>query len=402
MVATTSAFRQFVESEYKLSYWASQQHDRARRRPVVKPPAIFRAGVGQGVFGLGSVLQVDQWLRTNAAQHFIGQPADARCRGSDSTLLRALGAWDLGPARAATYALHLWQRDLGRANRTLSSGRSVRLAVVDGSCFGGVWASVLGFAGTFYYSVDVERYAGRGHELAASRAVLARATERLGAGFATHLLYDGLMADRADFATARRQWGLHLVVKTSEQTLALVADSRALWSAATPEQLQAAGVEVVRGVDDARAVSYTVCAQGGMQWEGLVFPLKLAWVRETHLKGKYAGQTFEFWVMTTDESLGAAELRELAHARWAIENNGFKHLNAAVGSKKAYLKDAAAKEALLLLWGIGLALQAAFRLWLETQAAWRDWGVKKTGRLLSQCILWSAMEDEVLGCGGSP
>ena len=47
-------------------------------------------------------------------------------------------------------------------------------------------------------------------------------------------------------------------------------------------------------------------------------------------------------------------------------------------------------------------MQEAFRLWLEMQAAWRDWGVKKTARLFSQCILWSAMEDEVLGCGGSP
>jgi len=406
MVAQTSAFQQFVETEYKLSHWAGRQRDRARRRPVVTPAAIFRAGVGQGVLGLGSVLQVDQWLRTNAAQRFIGQPADARCRGSDSTLLRALRQWELGPARDATYALSRklsgWQRDLGQANRTLASGRSVRLAVVDGSCFGGVWASVLGFAGAFYYSVDVERYAGRGHELAASRAVLGRATERLGAGFATHLLYDGLMADRADFATARRQWGLHLVVKTSEQTLALVADSRALWSVMTPAQLRAAGVEVVTGVDAARALTYTVCAQGGLRWEELVFPLKLAWVRETHLKGQSAGQTFEFWVLTTDESLRAAELRELAHARWAIENNGFKRTNAAVGSKRAYLKDAAAKEALLLIWGIGLALQAAFGLWLETQAAWRDWSVKKTARLLSQCILWSAMEDEVLGRGGSP
>lgn len=402
MVATTSAFQQFVETEYKLSYWASQQQDRSRRRPVVTPAAIFRAVVGQGVFGLGSVLQVDQWLRTHAAQRFIGQSPDAPYWGSDSTLLRALGHWELGPARHATYALHLWLRDQGRANRTLASGRAVRLAVVDGSCFGGVWASVLGFAGAFYYSVDLERYAGRGHELAASRAVLTRATNRLGPGFATHLLYDGLMADRADFATARRQWGLHLVVKTSEQTLAVVADSRALWSALTPEQFRTAGVEVVSGVDVARAVGYTVCAQGGMRWEELVFPLKLAWVRETHLKGKYAGQTFEFWVLTTDESLGAAELRELAHARWAIENNGFKRSNAAVGSKRAYLKDAAAKEALLLLWGIGLALQAAFRLWLESQAAWRDWGVKKTGRLLSQWILWSAMAGEMLGCGGSP
>lgn len=402
MIAEIRGFQQFVETEYKLSSWAGRQQDRARRRPIVKASAIFRAGVGQGVFGLGSLLQVDQWVRSNAAQRFIGQPTDALCRGSDSTLLRALGQWEMPPLRDASYALHLWQRDQGHANRTLSSGRSVRLAVVDGSNFGGVWASVLGFAGAFYYSVDVEGYAGRGHELAASRALMTRASQRLGAGWATHLLYDGLMADRADFATARRHWGVHLVVKTSEQTLSLIADSRALWGGATPEALRAAGVEVASGVDAARSVSYTVCAQGGMRWEGLVFALKLAWVRETHLKGKYKDQTFEFWVITTHESLTATEMREVAHGRWAIENNGFKCTDAAVGSKKAYLKDAAAKEALLLIWGIGLALAAAFRLWLETQAAWRDWGVKKTARLLSQCILWSAMEDEVLGCGGSP
>src|SRR2546425_5059058 len=162
MVGTTSAFQQFVESEYKLSHWANQQQDRARRRPVVKPAAIFRAAVGQAAWSLGSVLKVDQWLRTRTAQRFIGQSPDARCRGSDSTLLRALGAWELGPARDASYAVHLWQRDQGRAKRTLASGRSVRLAVVDGRCFGGVWGSGLGFAGGVYYSVDGERYAGRG------------------------------------------------------------------------------------------------------------------------------------------------------------------------------------------------------------------------------------------------
>jgi hypothetical protein len=210
------------------------------------------------------------------------------------------------------------------------------------------------------------------------------------------------MADRADFARARRHWGLHLVVKTTEETLSLVADSRALWSGRTRQQLRQAGVEVVAGTDAQRAVTYTVCAQGGLRWEGLPFALKLAWVRETHLKGKYRGQTFEFWVITTDESLGGEELRELAHARWATENNGFKRTNAAVGSKKAYLKDSVAKEALLLMWAIGLALHQAFWLWLDSQPGWRDWGVKKTGSFLSQCILWAVLEDEVLGCGGSP
>jgi hypothetical protein len=332
----------------------------------------------------------------------MGSPSDPHCPGSDTTLLRALGAWEMEPLRAASYALHRQLCERGWGNRTLPSERSVRLAVVDGSNFGGVWASVLGFAGQFYYSVDVQRYAGRGHELAASRQLMDRAVQRLGESFATHLLYDGLMAVQDDFARSRRHWGMHLVVKTTEETLSLIADSRALWSGRTPQQLRKVGVEVVAGTDVQRAVTYTVCAQGGLSWDELPFPLKLAWVRETHLKGKYRGQTFEFWVITTDESLSAEELREVAHARWATENNGFKRTNAAVGSKKAYLKDAAAKEALLLLWGIGLALHQAFWLWLDNQAGWRDWGVKKTGFFLSQCILWGVLEDEVLGCGGSP
>jgi hypothetical protein len=402
VVEKASAFRHFVETEYKLSFWADQQRDRARRRPVVTAARIFRAVVHQAVAGLGSLLGLDQWLRGRCAERLIGPPADPRCPGSDTTLLRALSAWEMEPLRQASYALHAGLREGGFANRTLSSGRSVRLAVVDGSNFGGVWASVLGFAGRFYYSVDVERYAGRGHELSASRQLLERATQRLGAGFATHLLYDGLMAVRDDFARARRHWGMHLVVKTSEQTLSLVADSRALWSGRTPEQLRQAGVEVVAGTDVQRAVTYTVCAQHGLSWEELPFSLNLAWVCETHLKGKYQGQTFEFWVITTDESLGGEEMRELAHARWATENNGFKRTNAAVGSKKAYLKEPVAKEALLLMWGIGLALHQAFWLWLDSQPRWRDWGVKKTRGFLSQCILWGVLEDEVLGCGGSP
>ena len=402
MVEKASAFRHFVETEYRLSYWASQQRDRARKRPVVTPARIFRAVVHQAVGGLSSLLGLDQWLRSRSAERLIGPPADPRCPGSDSTLLRALGTWEMEPLRQASYALHRQLCERGLANRALRSGRSVRLAVVDGSHFGGVWASVLGFAGEFYYRTDLERYAGRGHELSGSRQLLDRATERLGEGFATHLLYDGLMADRDDFTRARRHWGLHLVVKTSEQTLALVADSRSLWSASRPEQLRQAGVEVVRGTDAARALTYTVYAQGGLRWERLVFPLKLAWVREAHLKGRYRGQSLEFWVLSTDQSLSGQELRELAHARWATENNGFKQLNAMVGSKRAYLKDPLAKEALLRMWGIGLALHQAFGLWLQTQAAWRDWGVKKTDRFLSQWILWGMFNDEVLERGSSP
>ena len=69
-----------------------------------------------------------------------------------------------------------------------------------------------------------------------------------------------------------------------------------------------------RGVEADRGVTYRVCAQSGIQWDGLVEPLNVAWVQETPLKRPRAGQTEEFWVLTTDATLTAEKLREVAHA----------------------------------------------------------------------------------------
>ena len=82
------------------------------------------------------------------------------------------------------------------------------------------------------------------------------------------------------------------------------------------------------------------------------------------------------------------ELREVAHNRWTIENNEFKALNAQTGSKDGYLKNVHAKQALLRMWFMGLALLTAFRARLETFDVWRLWGVKKTKKLLAQVILF--------------
>ncbi|MGH9556727.1 MAG: hypothetical protein ACRD2Y_12990 [Terriglobales bacterium] len=400
MVANAQAFRHFVQTQFQLSHWAARQRDDARRQPQITAAFIFRALVYQAVLCLDSLLSVDQWLRSPQARRLLEHTG--RRSGSDTTLLRALGAWQLWRSRQAGYALHLWLRDQGWATRTLASGRRVKPAVVDGSCFGGMWAVALGFAGRVWQTVDVVRTHGRGHELAGARRVLGRARQRLGPGFATHVLYDGLMAVRKDFERARLQWDTHLVVKTTEESLEVVQSCRAAWCALADEALRALGVEVARGVDVERMVEYVVCAQSGIRWDGLAWPLVVAWVRETPLKGKRAGQTEECWVLSSDESLRAEELRELAHLRWAIENQGFKTLNASVGSKRAYLKDDHAREALLLIESLGLALVGAFEVWLTQQKGWRGWGVKKTRRWLGRCVEWTALEDEVLGCGGSP
>lgn len=109
-------------------------------------------------------------------------------------------------------------------------------------------------------------------------------------------------------------------------------------------------MELVQGVDVERGLTYRVCAQSGILWDGLDEPLNVAWVPETALKGPRAGQTGEFWVLTTDATLTATELREVAHARWGIENLDFKATNAQVGSKLGYICNPRVRETLLLLW----------------------------------------------------
>lgn len=381
-----SAFRSFVQTEYQIHHWSSQQRDGAREKPQISAGTIFEAMVCRPVIGARSTLQLDQQGRFAPLKQLVNSSRELVA--SDSTMLRALSQWDLERARMTNYATHVRMRQNGLAKKFLSSsGRRVCLAVVDGSDFGGHNASVLGFAGQIYQAVDLEPSEGRGHELITSRALLLRAGEQLGYGFATHVLYDGLMADRIDLRFVRKALRSHLVVKTQEETLEIIQSSRQAWTKMSETDLRRNGVEIVRGVDDGRALVYEIHAQGGITWDGLELPLKLAWVKEKHLKGKYKGQTFEFWVITTDESLRAEELREIAHSRWAIENNGFKELNEQLGSKTKYLKDPIAKQATLLMGFLGMALLKAFVLFLETLDEWHRSTVRKTKKLVGLVIL---------------
>jgi hypothetical protein len=352
-------------------------------------------------FALRSLLRADQWLRTPMARVWLGLTATAP-RGSDTTLLRVLGAWERGRGRQANYALHRALQRQRQDRTVLSSGKEVQLAIVDGTAMGGHRFSVLSFAGVVFQPVDVEPSHGRGHELADSRRLLRRAVQVLGSGFATHVLYDGLMAVKRDFVRMRHLWGMHLVVKTKEETLEVVQSCRAAWQGQQVAALQAVGVQVARGVDAGRGVTYRVCAQGGIVWAGLEEPLTVAWVQETPLKGPRAGQTEEFWVLTTDATLTAEELREVAHARWGIENLGFKAANAQVGSKLGYVRNARVKETLLLLWSWGLGLLGAWMQQLRQQTAWRQWPVRKTKWLVGLVLTVTALGGELFGCGSSP
>jgi hypothetical protein len=395
-----NAFRHFAEAQFQFSTWCSRQRDRARRHPQVSAAYLFSALVLAVWCQWRSLLEVDLNLRAPQLPAWVPRPL--KRRGSDSTLARVLGAWGMRHTRDFAYALFRRLRQQGACNRTLSSGRVVRLAVVDGSCFGGLWACALGIAGAFWQTLDLERYAGRGKELPAARRLLDRAVQRLGVGFATHLLYDGLMAVKADFNRARVRWGMHLVVKTREQTLEVIQSCHDAWKNLSDEQLRALGAEVVRGTDAERGVEYVVVRQAGIQWSDLAWQLNVAWVRETPLKGNRAGQTETFWVLTTDETLKAEEMRELAHTRWQIENNGFKTLNAVMGSKRGYLKNHHARYALLLISNIGVTLRNAYEWWMSQPHGGRGWGKRITRRWWGLQEQWNALFGEIDKSGGSP
>jgi len=382
-----AAFRRFAEERYKINYWASVQQDAARKNPDVSAGLIFKGLLHQASLGLDSLLRLDQMGRTQEMRKLLGSSRKIAA-GSDTTVLRALAQWDMEPTREAAYSNHIRLKHQGLAKTTLSTGKKVLLAIMDGSSFGGFDFSVLAMAGGIAHVLDLEASPGRGHELKTSRNLIKRAIGNLGKGFATHLLYDGLMACKADFSRARRYWGLHLLVKTSEQSLEIIQSSKEVWSALSPRDLKKAGVETISGVDAKKSVRYEVMAQSGIPWVGSALKFNVAWVKETHLKGKTKDQTFEFWVLTTDETLSAAELREIAHNRWSIENQQFKETNEQVKSKRAYIKNKTVKEALLRIWFLGMTLLKEFKAYLETLPEWISWAVKKTKKLIAQVILF--------------
>ena len=95
-------FRQFAETQYQFGRWLRHQRDRARRHPHVRTAQVALTIIAQVFFALRSLLRADQWWRTPRARAWLGVAAGAP-RGSDTTLLRVLGAWERGRLRQASY-----------------------------------------------------------------------------------------------------------------------------------------------------------------------------------------------------------------------------------------------------------------------------------------------------------
>lgn len=347
-----------------------------RKKPQIPIGTLFLFVVLGLVLRKKSFHQMDLWARTEAAKRFLGSRRGMVA--SDATLWRVLPTMALGQLREFLQQAYLKWKQLMSAGLTLPSGRKLRVGIVDGSMFGRFYASCLQVKadrGDFF--VDLEVGEGKGKELPTTERLLCRVAKRHGRRFVDILLADGLYITQR-FLTRCRRLGLHVLVKTSEEeSLNILQDARSIFDSSQ----RGDGVERTKGVDADRNVAYETWAAAGFRHTGYAGSLKVARVVERPLKprkGRGASETF--WVITTDESLSAADLRELAHRRWSVENNGFKMLNEQMNSKHIWTRGSHSRptfEVLMLCMFLSFGMLKAFGATLDESQLWERWKLRK-------------------------
>jgi hypothetical protein len=209
-------------------------------------------------------------------------------------------------------------RQAGMAGVSLG-GKRRRVGVVDGTSLGGHLASVVMEVGEVASCLGLERIPKRGKELPVSLALIQSKTQ---SNKLDYLLGDGLYACEEFWRVCSAE-GVAGVVKTPEETLNILKDANGIFDA--KERLE--GVEFAEGTDAERNCTFRVWGVEDLPWSETQRLLKVVRVVETFFKGKFALETHRFWILSQDQSLSAVNLRELAHQRWFIENEGFKALN---------------------------------------------------------------------------
>lgn len=340
-----------------------------RQRPLIPMARLYLFLIGSLALRRKSFHQIDLWGRQKEVRKWVG--SDRYMVASDATLWRVLPGVDRDRVREDLQQAYILLRQKGHGKITLPGGRTIRAAAVDGSGLGGRYASAVEILGAHATLIDLEPSEGRGKELPATERVLRRVFERHGKGFVDVVLTDGLHITAGMLHLCRKELGTHLLVKTTELgTLGILQDAEAIFRAGGEFSRD---VETVEGTDTERGLRYEVWAASGFHHTGFADPLKVARVRTHRLKGPRKGKTETFWIITTDLTLSAAQMRELAHLRWSIENHAFRALNAAVNSKHVWARGKQAAltfEVLMLMMFLAFTLVLAYHAHLDREALW--------------------------------
>lgn len=349
----------FLEEKFHLKEWKKKVQDE-RKRPIISPGVIFKLVREMVFLGQKSLLSVDKFNRSTEVLNWYGKKGK-KMVVSDTTMTLSLGGFNCEKLREILKDAYRVSEKEGTSAMTLPSGKKLRIGIVDGSKLGGIMGSVLMVPGIVNAPLDVERYT-MGKELEATKIVLNRTVKRFGKGFVNIILGDALYLTTNHISQCREHLGSEVLIKTENECLDIIKDARGLFFGA--EGKIGDGIEQLKGLDITRSIEYEIIACSDFRWQELPYEFKIAHVREKKLKPiKGRSEIKEFWIVTTDVNLSGEDMRELYHIRWEIENNVFKRLNSLVKSKRGYIRNPKVKEALLLIWFVGLILLGFYIMW---------------------------------------
>jgi len=335
-----------------------------RTQPQIPASDIAKSVIHMPTLQLQSILQLDQIGRHPVLKNLVGSKRSMVA--SDTTIQRVLPNLNLQPINETIRTVYNQVVSRGLSKFHFSSGNKLVLAAVDGSGFGSFYASVVTLIGQGTFPLDSHACETKGKELICSRAALSRITDMLGHSWCDILLADGLYPTEQDFKSAKELYGCDLLVKTSEETLTVIQNAKAIFASNNPD------VQSAKGFDSQHKVFYEAKSISGLFWQDLLYPLTVLHVKETKLNPKPGeNQTEEFFAITTNTYLSPNEIREAAHARWFIENNVFKRLNYITLSKRVHTKNLPTIIRLLALWLIGLSLLQIFIIYFQ-KLNWQD------------------------------
>lgn len=378
-----SDFFSFCDREIDLLERSGRLGD-GRAAPRISTASVVEGILLMGVCGFRSLLKLDQTLREKSVRSLLSRRG--RTAFSDTTAERVVRSLDPFGLSILSEAVVQVLSEKGIGTMELASGRRMKVALLDGTFLGGRYFSCLVRSGGIDTVLDAVLEEKLGKELPASKDLIRRGMDRFGRGFAEILLVDALYFDHVFLNLCAVDAGVDVLIKTDEKGLNVLKDAQDLFEkyANDPD------VERRRGCDEKRHLLFDVVAAPGFTQPGVTVPLKVARVTETHLKGRFRGQTETFFVVTTKTDLTALDIRDLAHRRWRIENNVFRALSEKLNTKHAFARHPAAAYSIARILFLAWNLLQAFLLRVPTEAIRAAYGkVKVTMRFLRDVLAHS-------------
>lgn len=170
-------FARYCTDEFDL-FRKAQSLLEPRQKPQIPISRIFLLLVGGLALQKQSFHQIDLFGRTQEAKRWLGSRRSMVA--SDATLWRVLPQMNRSELRGFAHQAYRLLRKKGHGKLVLPSGRQIRAAAVDGTCWGKRYASAVEMLGEAPVLLDFELSPGQGHELATSEAVLRRVFQEFG------------------------------------------------------------------------------------------------------------------------------------------------------------------------------------------------------------------------------